>query len=180
MTPIEEMLAECEIEKVLRRYARGIDRMDREMVERCYWPDAVDWHGSFRGTRDEFIDWAFDLLGRHWATMHHLANIIVDLEPDGVHAGAETYGVAYHCGEPADDIRWSNIAGFRYVDRFQKRGDEWRIAHRVTVIEFVAPWSPNLARVEKMGPRLPSRGDRRDPVYDYGAALRAEAREGRL
>jgi hypothetical protein len=44
----------------------------------------------------------------------------------------------------------------------------------VTSIEFVAPWSPSLERVEKMGPRLPGRGDRRDPVYDFGDSFRAE------
>jgi len=173
---MEELLAERAIERVLLRYARGVDRLDRDLVERCYWPDAVDHHGAFTGLREEFIDWAFPLLERHWATMHHLANITVELDPDGVHAGAETYGVAYHCGEPADDIRWSNVSGFRYVDAFERRGDEWRIAQRVVAIEFVAPWSPSLAWVERLGPRLPRRGDRTDPVYDHGRALRVGER----
>jgi hypothetical protein len=169
------LLAEHDIRRVLLTYARGIDRRDRDLVESCYWPDAQDWHGTFRGTRDEFLDWVMPLLARQTMTMHNLANIMIDLEtPDT--AGVETYGVAYHSGGKPGDIRWNYAAGFRYVDRFAKRDGQWRIADRITVIEWVAPWDADAERHEIFG-RLGSL-DRQDPVYDFGDALREQAAAG--
>lgn len=171
---LDTLLAESAIRKTVLQYARGIDRLDRALVEGCYWPEAQDWHGIFRGTRGEFLDWVMPLLARQSMTMHHIGNIMIDLEPDGDAAGVETYGVAYHSGGTPGDIRWNYAAGFRYVDRFERRGDEWRIADRITVIEWITPWDADQERHEVFG-RLASRGDGRDPVYDFGNALRAEA-----
>jgi hypothetical protein len=167
---LQALLDEQEIRRVILRYARGIDRLDLELVRSCYWPEATDVHGTFTGKRDEFIAWVGPLLQRNDMTMHNLANIMVEL--DGDVAGVETYGVAYHSGPPAGDIRWNYAAGFRYVDRFERRDGEWRIADRVTAIEWVTPWERDRDRGEKFG-SLASR-DTGDPVYawrTHGAAL---------
>ena len=169
---LEVLLAESAIRRTLLQYARGIDRKDRALVEACYWPEAQDWHGLFRGTRDEFLDWVMPLLDRQTMTMHHLANVMVDVDDGGDTAGVETYGVAYHAGGTPGDIRWNYAAGFRYIDRFERRGTEWRIADRITVIEWVAPWDADRDRHEVFG-RLARRGDGTDPVYDFGDELRA-------
>lgn len=166
MTPepdqVAALAAESAIRRVLLTYARGIDRLDLELVRSCYWPEATDVHGTFSGTRDDFLSWVGPLLRRHTMTMHHLANVLVDVHGDA--AGVETYGVAYHSGEPAGDVRWNYAAGFRYVDRFARRSGEWRIADRVTVIEWVRPWDADYARLQLFGEPL-ARRDRDDPVY---------------
>jgi hypothetical protein len=162
---LAELLAERDIRAVVLRYARGIDRLDLELVRSCYWPEATDVHGPFTGTRDEFVDWVGPLLQRQTMTMHHLANVLIDLSGDV--AAVETYGVAYHAGGKAGDLRWNYAAGFRYVDRFERRDGEWRIADRVTVVEWVTPWDKDVERTAVFGDR--SRRDTTDPVY---AALR--------
>jgi hypothetical protein len=156
---------ESAIRNVLLRYCRGIDRLDFELVRSCYWPDATDKHGPFEGSRDEFIDWTSRLLERHTMTMHHVGNILIEF-PDDRHstAATETYAVAYHSGEPADDIRWNYVAGFRYVDLFEQRDTEWRIADRHVVIEWVTPWSADRSRLTDLG-GTQARRDRNDPVY---------------
>ncbi|MFM8863148.1 MAG: nuclear transport factor 2 family protein, partial [Acidimicrobiia bacterium] len=53
------------IADLMALYCRGIDRLDRDLVRSCFHPDATDTHGSFHGTIDEFLDWAFGLLGRY-------------------------------------------------------------------------------------------------------------------
>jgi len=160
------LLDEQAIRRVLLLYCRGIDRFDLELVRGCYWPGATDRHGPFTGTRDEFIDWVGPLLRRHTMTMHHVGNILVELTED--RAVAETYGVAYHSGEPAGDGRWNYAAGFRYIDRFERRATQWRIADRVTAIEWTRPWDSDRERIKVFGERLPRR-DRSDPVYADGA-----------
>lgn len=132
------ILDEHAIRRVLLRYCRGIDRRDLELVRSCYWPEATDVHGPFSGARDEFVAWVERLLRRHTMTMHHAGNMLVDVR--GEEAEAETYCVAYHSGDPAGDLRWNYVAGVRYVDRFEKRSGEWRIADRMTAIEWMRPW----------------------------------------
>jgi hypothetical protein len=104
---LDLLLAERAIRRVVARYARGIDRMDLEMVRDCYWPEAVDEHGTFSGARDEFISWVSTLRARHTMTMHKMGPPLIDWY-DGV-ASVETYCVAYHSGEPAGDSRWNNV-----------------------------------------------------------------------
>src|SRR5436190_257230 len=140
---LEGLVSERAIRQVLLRYCRGIDRMDQELVRSCYHHDAVDDHGSFRGSPDEYVAWAWRLLGRYDTTMHFLGNMLVEFDGDDVHtARAETYGIAFHRSADPDPRR-NLIIGFRYVDRFERRpvdagGDpQWRIARRVCTTEWV-------------------------------------------
>ena len=74
---IETLLAKQEITDVVYRYARGIDRMDFELVRSCYHPDAYDDHGAFKGNVDEFISMVEDFMPRWTATMHFMGNLKV-------------------------------------------------------------------------------------------------------
>ncbi|MFA5883943.1 MAG: nuclear transport factor 2 family protein [Acidimicrobiia bacterium] len=178
MTPLEvrtvRLWAESEIRRVLLRYARGIDRLDLELVRSCYHPDATDSHGSFDGTVDEYVTWVERVLRRYDATMHLLGNPLVELDDgDGDPAAppsaadVETYGMAFHRaagGPPERNL----VTGFRFVDRFECRDGEWRIARRVAVTE----WS-RVDREDDWWPipdgMLQGRRDRTDPVYRESA-----------
>lgn len=48
---------------------------------------------------------------------------------------AETYVVAYHRFHDDGQAK-DMIAGLRYVDRFERRGGDWRIARRVCAFEW--------------------------------------------
>ncbi len=169
MTPtdaqLRELWAEAEIRRVLLRYARGVDRLDLDLVRACYHPDATDSHGSFEGGVDELVTWVERVLRRYDATMHFLGNPLVELTDDDT-AAVETYGIAFHRaagGPPERNL----VTGFRFVDRFECRDDEWRIAHRVAVTE----WS-RIDREDDWWPvpdgMLKGRRDRTDPVYGGG------------
>lgn len=123
-------------------YCRGIDRLDRDLVLACFHPDATDTHGSFHGTIDEFVAWAFRLLERYDATMHLIANHHVTFGSSAV-AGAETYGIAFHRSADPDPRRNLTV-GFRYLDRLERRDDgPWRIASRVATTEWVRAAVPD-------------------------------------
>ena len=51
----------AEIRDCMMRYARGMDRRDRELLRSAYHDGAVDDHVGFVGEVDDFIDWAFAL-----------------------------------------------------------------------------------------------------------------------
>lgn len=156
------------IHEVVLTYCRGIDRLDEALVRSCYHPDATDTHGSFHGSVDQFLEWAFRLIGRYEATMHLLGNHLCTISGDA--AVAETYGVSHHHSADADPRRNLTV-GFRYLDRFERRdGGPWLIARRIATSEWVS------APVE--GSRWPVpdsdvRGRRgpEDPLYELLAEL---------
>lgn len=162
---VQALLDHQAIRDVVLRYCRGIDRLDLELVRGCYHPDATDDHGSFLGTRDEYVEWVGGVLMRYTGTMHVVANQLVEL--DGDVARSETYGVAYHHGDPPADQRRNFTTGFRYVDRFERRDGEWRIATRVAVREWT-----HTVTAEQQVIIPPERDDRRgqrdrtDAVYE--------------
>lgn len=132
---------EREIRRVVLRYCRWIDRLDAELVRSCYHADATDEHGSFQGGVDAYVAWVFELLDRYDSTFHLVANQLIDVAADGDVARSETYGVAHHRGSAAGrdggfDPTRNLTTGFRFVDRFERRAGEWRIATRVATTEW--------------------------------------------
>jgi len=164
-----ELVAKREIEEVVLRYCRGIDRMDRELVRSCYHPDASEEHGSFYGGVEEFLDWVFRLLARYETTMHFVGNVLIELAGDA--AVAESYGVAWHrSSDPRP--QWNLTTGFRYLDRFERRGDTgWRIARRIAVTEWSRVDTPEHRFTPASGHRR-GRRDRGDALYELLEGLR--------
>lgn len=153
------------IRTVLLRYCRGIDRIDLDLVRDCYHPDAVDDHGAFRGGVDEFLAWIGRLLPRYGVTTHTLANMLVEGHPTRTDvARVETYGVAEH-QTPGGPPELNLTIAFRYLDRFERRDGEWRVADRVCTTEWVRVNDPaTIFPVDERFPRG-ARGDHTDPVF---------------
>lgn len=132
-TPDPHELADREaIREVANRYVHGIDRLDGDWMKSAYWPEAIDDHGTFVGPAWEFVD---RCITSHawWAwTMHTTTNHQIDVDPDGVSAFGESYNVSLLMS--ADRSTLNTWYG-RYLDRYEKRGEEWRIIHRVCVHE---------------------------------------------
>jgi hypothetical protein len=137
-----------DIRDVVYRYCRGIDRRDFDLVRSCYHSGATDDHGDFRGTIDEFIPYVQDRLQRFECTMHFVGNVLVEVADDA--ARCESYTVAYHRVPPSRTKPERDfVVNLRYVDDFERRDGEWRIATRVCVFDFsridpvVDGWPPS-------------------------------------
>lgn len=160
---LQRLLDEEEIKRVHLRYCRGIDRMDWDLVRSCYHPDARDDHGEYVGGIEGFIEYGRANLPRFTSTNHCVCNQVVEVQGDV--AFAEHYAIAYHRipaegGEPEKD--W--VANTRYVDRFERRNGEWRIAYRRTLVD-----ADRVQIIEEtLVPRDQMRGhrDRTDASYD--------------
>ena len=131
---IEALIARQEIAEVIYRYARGIDRLNFDLVRESYPPDAYDDHGSFSGSVEDFIVAAKKFLARWTATQHFMGNMLIEVGGDK--AKAETYAVAYHRREDVKGNCKDDVMGIRYVDRFERRNNSWRIAHRVVATDW--------------------------------------------
>lgn len=133
-TRLALMLDQNEIRDVYYRYCRGIDRRQYDLVRGCYHPDAIDDHGEYIGGVDGFIEHVERTIGRYDRTMHFLGNILIDV--DGDRARGEAYTMAYHHLPAGKKPERFFVVALRYVDDFERRDGEWRIAHRVCVFEW--------------------------------------------
>ena len=166
---LEEIADKREIEDVVLRYCRGVDREDIELIRSCYHPDATEEHGSFQGSIDEYIEWVSRRISRYSMSMHFVGNVLVELgEPkaDGTRAArCETYGIAHHRSE-THGPNANLIVGFRYIDRFERRGEGgWRIAARVCTTEWVRV-DDEAGRHSIPDDMRVGKRDRSDPVYE--------------
>lgn len=154
-----------QIEKLLATYCRGIDRCDVALLKTVYWPDAVEEHGLFNGNAWEFAEFIVPMLKGMKVTMHSISNTLIELQGD--EAAVETYVVAYHLVDEPDGNQTDLIVGGRYLDRFERRKNEWRIAKRT----FVHDWNQNQKATVQWDTGLYAqlnvrgRNDKSDPSY---------------
>jgi hypothetical protein len=182
---LQRLIDKDQIRDVMLRYARGVDRRDWERVRAAFFEDGRDDHADFKGTRDDFIAWVRQ---RHDApslltSTHFLGNSLVEFASGSV-AAVETYFIArLELAPEAAEHRAMLAAGHsgsahttrvrvfgRYVDRFEKRNDEWRIAQRRTVFDAIESQPADPADGALNPAWTLGRRDPQDPVF----ALRAE------
>jgi 3-phenylpropionate/cinnamic acid dioxygenase small subunit len=133
LAEIRALLDKQAITEILMRYSRLTDRKDfAGYASQIYWPDAVDDHVLYQGEVTGLMEFAAGFT-QDMPTMHFLGNILIELQDD-THAFAETYHMAYH-NMPAEPVRDDLMLMGRYLDKFEKRGREWRIKQRTVVVD---------------------------------------------
>ena len=166
MDILARLMARASIEESLARYARAVDRRDWESLRACYHPDATDEHGEFSGSLDEFIAW---VSARHASvpfSSHFLGNCLIEFVDDTT-ALVETYFNAIQrrpAGTGADGEIDTDLVG-RYLDRFECRNGEWKVAKRVVVYDG---WRqvPSSHR-PRTAPGTLGQRDVNDPVFTW-------------
>jgi ketosteroid isomerase-like protein len=169
---LQDLLDREAIRDCLHRYCRGIDRADEEALRSAYWDDATDCHGAYRGSASGFIDQAIAKLRAGGRRVHAVTNIAIELQGDV--AAVESYFLALQVAASAP-TRQTFLAG-RYVDRFEQRGGEWRVAQRTVVYDWLEESErPELAQGEALfGARQPvGSAAPHDPVYALLREVRA-------
>ena len=156
------MLDREEIRACLHRYTRGVDRHDRDLVLSAYHPDALATYGSFEGGPEEVVEWANTGHERTFvAHQHCISNISIELDGDAAHT--ETYFHIVLRRKVGDGI---DVLGGRYLDRFERREDEWRIARRVCIMDWTALLHSDPAAQDRLQAYEPGRWDRSDLSYE--------------
>jgi hypothetical protein len=167
---LDALLAREEIADVVKRLARGTDRLDEALIAACYHPDGVDDHNAFRGDGAAFARWVMEVLPHFEATMHFVGPPRIRTPWPGTAgngldtAKVDTYCVAHHLSRPDDAGQCSDmVLGLRYVDRFERRDGRWLIAARVCAFD----WSYTI-------PFDPARGFQFESTWTLGARDRTD------
>jgi len=157
-----QSIADCMI-----RYARGVDRLDVELIRSAFWPDAYDSHGPVNGSTEDFLEYFLQRQTDRQVAQHFVTNHIIDL--DGAAADTEAYFISVTKKARSDRLE---LVGGRYLDRFEKRDEVWRIKTRLVVLDWQC-----IADSSQMAQRLSRshRGSRStdDPSYEHPILPRA-------
>lgn len=138
---IEQLAAREAIRDVLARYARGVDRCDRELLRSVYWPDGTEDHGgTFVGLGHDFIDHILTFLTQQRSGQKLIGNMMIRV--DGSEARSEAYFFSYNRLPHPDGGLRDCFLGGRYLDRMERRGAEWRIKARVVVFDWFREAAP--------------------------------------
>ncbi len=170
---IQQLLDEQAIRAVLANYCRAIDRMDHDLLRTVYHPDALDTgRPTTRIPTSGPVERFFATVAESDAVGLESSSIALCqtiFEFDGDVALTETYFVSFFRFRREDGVLQESHAG-RYLDRFERRDGEWRIAHRHVVIDWANTY-PHVegARTERETTGLRS-GD--DQLYAFLAGHR--------
>jgi len=167
---LQALLDRDAIRECLYRYCRGIDRADEQALRSAYWPDATDRHGAYDGPASGFIDKALPRL-RTGRRVHTIGNVLIELRGDA--AAVESQFLAFQLERDAAGAPRETLLCGRYVDRFERRGGEWRVAARTVVYDWIRQTPlPNALEPEAFGLRRPTGAPwPGDPVYALLASL---------
>ena len=173
---MEQMVREVwdrqEIEQLMYRHARSLDRMDGELMKSTYWEDATEEHQDpiypelfhWNDNAWKFVPGAMKGFEALKVTQHRISNILIEL--DGDRATAETYVWAYHVGVE-NGVDKEGILGGRHYFNLERRNGEWRIKHRLTIFDWNQNQDATAIWSDKVLDQYRGKRDRTEASYDY-------------
>lgn len=152
---LRQLAARAEITDQVHRYCRAIDRCDPDLLKTVFHADAIIDHGAFKAPAAVFCENTIPFIQKLEITTHHLSNVLVDFESENkavvescwtafhrIAAGVELPAIfADHDPAREEDL----LVGGRYIDRFEDRGEGWKIAGRIGLHDWHA-WAPSDKR----------------------------------
>lgn len=120
-----------QISDCLLRYARGVDRLDVDLIRSAFWPDAHDAHGAVDGTVDDFLGFFLPRQQGREVAQHLVTNQLVTIASGKASSEAYFVSVAKIVGSHEVEM-----VGGRYLDGFEQRRSEWRIASRLVLLDW--------------------------------------------
>ena len=155
-----------------KRYTRGADRHDKELVRSAFWPEATISYGTPMA-RDDFVDWQERELADFAAHQHHVTGQTVEFDGDAAHV--ESYLLYFlvprdrsvdEAGEAtpgkALESEKTRLGSGRLVERWERRDGEWKILVR----EYIEDLALEGETVDLCGSSgCVGTWDRNDPSY---------------
>lgn len=169
---LSDLLDRQIISDILIAYARGADRGDADLIEAAYHDDAIEDHGgTFNGPARDYVALMRKVLVRAPRMSHSVTNILIEL--DGDTAWSECHYLTF-ARLPVDGGSVDSLTMARAIDRFERRGGRWAIAHR----RLVWDWNHEMPTSESWGrgmiapdPSILVRGTRKPDDMLYRARV---------
>ena len=167
----QEMLDEFQLRKLVHAYCRAVDRGDLATLRELYHDDAEDAHGAFStGSVDDFLSQLAASRPYIRSMQHNITTVNFAISGDS--AEGEIYTISIHtftAGERDVDV----IVGGRYLDKYEKRHDTWKIIERMIVTDWANVNDPSSVDLSHPITRDTPRGNPGpdDPSHQYFSLL---------
>lgn len=180
----ERLSDRAQIQDVLHRWCRAVDRLDLAAMPALFHPDLHDNHGAFQGGLDALMGW---IAQRHQTivfSLHQISNILIEFAGPDLALAETTYlAIQRYTPEARESLAQSSggrlgtpgqatdvMGTGRYVDRFERRDGAWKVARRTVVMGW-----KRMDTVDADGPTmLPGWEVQRRDRSDYVFRARAE------
>jgi hypothetical protein len=133
---LHEISDRLELGLLLDRYAGAIDRVDMELLDTVFTPDAwVDYsafaeYGGFAGPYPVVRAWLEQGLNQSPGHQHLVANREIEIAGDGASGRVMCFNPMVMPRRGGDGPRQIGFHGLWYVDEYLRTGEGWRIASR--------------------------------------------------
>ena len=182
---IERIADRMAIQDVIYKWCRAIDRLDDDGMRAAFHADAIDNHAAYVGGVEGLVQWVRERHKPIPFSSHQVSNILIEFANPDL-ALVETYirtlqrypadakaSLAQLSGGQAGKpgVGTDLLTASRYVDRFERRNGEWRIAQRT----LIQDWKqfidvPDNLPLPKPG-WIVGRRDKEDYIYRARAEL---------
>jgi ketosteroid isomerase-like protein len=169
---VQALIDKEDIRELVQRYARALDRCDLALMKSVYWEDGIFEHADhYNGPAHGFCEHAVAFLTTLGPLQHFICQQLIELKGDK--AIGESYGLAFHRAAEASGKPFDSWVGARLLDRYERRGGVWKIAHRKTVVEWGADldtqetWGRGAFDHTHMEDRFKGQKGQADPSYAW-------------
>ncbi|MCA8888023.1 MAG: nuclear transport factor 2 family protein [Parvularculaceae bacterium] len=133
-TRLNDILDRETIRETLYNIASGVDRFDPKILAAAIWDDAIlDMGGGKTITGSDFINALKPPVTPPKGRMHIVTNVRIRIN----RITAVTESLILSCQQiVAPDGERTRLRAGRYLDRFEKRGAEWKLSARTLVDEW--------------------------------------------
>lgn len=147
----EQLADVAALRRVVDEYAIAVDRRDAVGFADLFTEDAVlaiyefgdDGPALTYDGRDRLLE-VVELVGAFAATMHVMANHVVDV--DGDEASGLVYSLCHHLSEQ-DGKAENTLMLLQYRDRYVRRDGRWRIARRDVLRQWTEQHAADRTRL---------------------------------
>jgi ketosteroid isomerase-like protein len=170
---LQQLLDREAIRDCIYRFCRGVDRVDEDALRSVYWHDATGRHGAHQGDAASFIEGVLRNRKGGGRAIHLIGNILIEWHGDV--AAVESYFRTTLDARDAGNRPQETLLAGRYLDRFERRNSEWRIAVRTVVYDWVRHTELKAdTDAERFGSRQPMGAHKpADALYDLLAQAKS-------
>lgn len=178
---LQAVVDKSEIADLLTLFARGIDRLDENLLRSVLHPDAtLDLGpGVFQGTGGDYVHWVLGVMHGVRSSHHLIGNIRVDLEGDA--ALVESYFQIHLRIEKPIGREDVFLAG-RHLDRMERRpsggAGVWKIIHRKQILDWVRTEAVSDIFYHQNPDALWSSRAKTDPSYQMAQFPGSQSKSG--
>jgi len=156
----------------LVRFARGLDRQENELLKSAFHDGATISHGMYSGEVSGFADFIgeYRISSGVVQATNRVNQALIEFTSDDS-ADVETYILSFLDTE-MDGKFIARTVGGRYLDRFERRHGDWKVASRLYVMDWNSS-SPSTVDVDGsyFGDLAIGRTDRKDQSFEYISLL---------